>query len=179
MSNKARQNSVTDNESNNDGSCILFKALGLVRTAKIVLRGLLYGCLSAAQKIKGSPLFCGFCALSGFEECKTMPPTHNAVIKNLFCAASNEMYGRLDHICIFGVEEIYNEGLFERAVEVANDNGVTISKQDISVCHRLPSRNPGSWPRIAKFVRRETKFRVIIQKKNFEKLIQKSFLTTL
>ena len=54
-----------------------------------------------------------------------------------------------------------DEDVTERVVEVAKDIEVTISKQHISVCHRLRSRNPGSRPIFAKFVRRETKFRFI------------------
>ena len=41
-------------------------------------------------------------------------------------------------------------------MEVSNDIGVTISKQGIIVGKRLPPRNPGSGPILAKFVRRET-----------------------
>ena len=41
-------------------------------------------------------------------------------------------------------------------VKVANDIGVTISKQDFSVCHCLPSRYPGSCPIMANFFRGET-----------------------
>ena len=46
---------------------------------------------------------------------------------------------------------------------MANKIGVTISKQNISVCHRLPPTNPRSRLKIAKFVRSESKFRVMTQ----------------
>ena len=42
-------------------------------------------------------------------------------------------YGRRDNIRIFGVEEIIDEDVYERLVEVAKDIRLTVSKQDISV----------------------------------------------
>ena len=73
---------------------------------------------------------CGFCAAAGFEKCKTSPPPINADI-SLLCSDSDE-YGRID-ILIFEVE-ITDENLYEQVVQVANDIGVTISKQEISAC---------------------------------------------
>ena len=80
-------------------------------------------------------------------------------------ADSKEQYGRRDNIRISGVEKNNDEDAYERVVEATNEIGLTISKKN-SVCHRLPSRNPESRPRIAKFARRETKFRVMTQEKN-------------
>ena len=85
-----------------------------------------------------------------------------------FCADSSEQYCRPDNISIFAVEEINDEDLSERMVKVANDIGVTVSKQDISVCHRPPSRNPASRPVIAEFFQHETKTRVKTHKRIFE-----------
>ena len=50
-------------------------------------------------------------------------------------------------------------------VDLANDIGVTISKQDLSVLHRLRSMYPGSRRMSAKFVRRETKICFMTQKR--------------
>ena len=119
-----------------------------------------------SEKLHGSPFFMWFCVASGIEKCKTLPPSDNADITSLFCADSNEQFGRRDNIRISGVEKFKDELVYERVLEVASDIGVTISKQDISLCHHLPSRNPGSRPIIAKFVRRETKFGIMAHKGN-------------
>ena len=119
------------------------------------------------------PFLCGFCAASGFEECKTSPTSNNADIASLLCADSNEQYRRRDNIRILGVDEINDEDVYERVVEMANDNGVSISKQKISVCHRLPSRNQISLPKFAKFVRRETKFCVMTHRRNLKNSFKK------
>ena len=132
------------------GQCISFDALGLVRTSKIVLRGHLYGCQSACRETWSLASFYGFRAASGFGECKTSPPSNNSVLTSLFCADSNEQYDRRDNIRIFGLEEINDEDVYESVVEMANNIGVTISKQYISVSHHLPSTNQRSRPVICK-----------------------------
>ena len=104
----------------------------------------------------------------GLKRCKTSPRSTNANFTSLFWADSIEQYGRRDNIRFFGVEENTDGDEYDRLVEVTNDIGVTISKQDISVCHRLPSLNQGSRPKIAKFVRCETKFHVVTHKRKFE-----------
>ena len=125
------------------GQWISFNALGLVRTVKVVSREHLYGSLSVHRDLNGSPLLCRFRAAAGFEVRKTSPPA-NIDITILFCADSNGQYGRGDNICIFENEDMDEKDVYERVVEVVNDVGVTISKHDISVCHHLPSREPGS-----------------------------------
>ena len=102
-----------------------------------------------------------------------MKSAKHADIRLSFCADSNEQCDRRDNILIFGVEDEIDEDVYERVVEVANDIGVTVSKQDITVCHHLPSRNPRSRSNIAKIVRRETKFRIKTRKRNFKNSIKK------
>ena len=44
------------------------------------------------------------------------------------------------------------------------------------MCHRLPSGNTGSLTIIAKFVRPETKFRVMTSKRNWKKSSEKTYI---
>ena len=115
------------------------------------------------------PFPCGFCAASGLEKCITTPSSINADTTSLFYAGSNEQYGRRYNIHLFGVEDFDDEDVYARVVKLANDIGVTISKQNLSMCHCLPSRNPGSRPIIARCGGRETKLCVVTHKRNFEK----------
>ena len=128
----------------------------------------IYIVAKARTKFHGLPLFMWFVHCIKVEECKTSPPSNKSDFTSLFSADSNERYGRRDNIRIDGVEVINEGDVYERLVELANYNGVTISKQDISVCHRLPSKNWGSSLKLAKFVRRETKFRVVTHRGNLK-----------
>ena len=109
------------------------------------------------KKIHGSPLLMWFFALHWFEECEKSPPSNNVDITSLFWADSIDKYGRHDDIRIFAVE-INDDHVYERLLELANEIRVTTCKQDISVCHRLSSRNPGSRPIFAQLPRRGTTF---------------------
>ena len=113
------------------GQCMSFNALGLVRTAKIVLHGHLYRCQSVYRETSWIAHFYVVFAC-GFEQYETSPTSNNADLMSLFCKDSDEQFGRRDNIRSFGVEE-FNEDVNERVIEVAKDIGVTISKQDISV----------------------------------------------
>ena len=155
---KARQNSVRDNENNNDGSKHLNQFTGTGSNGNDFVAWTTTWWLERIPKSFMDRLFkISFCTASGFEGCKTSPPSNNADITKFFCADSNEQYGRHDNISFFGVEEKKDEDVYKSVVEVENDIGVPNSKQDNRVCHRLPSRNTGSRPVLAKFVRRETK----------------------
>ena len=61
-----------------------------------------------------------FCAASGFEDWKTSQTSINALLRSVFSADLNEQWSRLDKIRIFEVEEIKDEDVNERVVEVAN-----------------------------------------------------------
>ena len=176
---KARQNSVTGNEINIMSQCISFNALGPVPTAKIVFCGHLYVCLSAYQDTSWIAFFYVVFALHRGLKTAKQPPSNIADITSLFCADSNEQYGRCDTISILGVAEINAEDVYERKVEVANDIGVTTSGKDISLCHCLPSRNPRSRPIFVKFVRRETKIDVMEHEGNIENSSKKSLIMTM
>ena len=86
---------------------------------------------------------CGFCAATEVARFKAVPPQpidECSKMIPLFHADTNEMYGRRDNIRIFSLEEATDEDLYQNVVEVAQQLGLEISKNDISVCHRVPSR---------------------------------------
>ena len=62
---------MSDNETIIDGQCISVNALGMVGTAKIVLRGHIHGCQSAYQKIPlMAPLYVAFALHRGLKSAK-------------------------------------------------------------------------------------------------------------
>ena len=69
---------------------------------------------------------------------------------------------------IFGVEEEPGEDVFAKVVSVAQKTGVSKTKNDVGVCHRLPSGGIGHKPLIAKFVRRETNHHLMKNKRNLK-----------
>ena len=119
------------------------------------------------------PFVGGFCAAPVFEDCKAPPPSNNTNNTSLFCADSHEQHGRTRNIRIFEVQN-NDEDVCDCVVNVATEIVVTISKQHISVCLRLPSRKPRSRPILEKFVRRETNFRVLTQKRNLKNSSKKT-----
>ena len=54
-------------------------------------------------------------------------------------ADSMEQNGRRENVRIFGVEEEPGEDAFAKVVSVAKKAGVSIIKNDVSICHRLTS----------------------------------------
>ena len=59
-----------------------------------------------------------------------------------------------------GIPETDNEGTYPKLISAVSQASITIKKDDISVCHRVPRRNV-SRSIIAKFVRRVVKFSVL------------------
>ena len=55
--------------------------------------------------------------------------------KHVIAICSNEF---------LGVKEMNDKDVQEQVIEVANDIGVTIFRQDVSVCHRVLHRNQRS-----------------------------------
>ena len=138
MPTKAWRNSVADNEGNNDGSVHLIQCTRTGPDGKDCVASIWLP-QRKARNFMDRHFFMWFCVASGIEKCKTLPPSDNADITSLFCADSNEQFGRRDNIRISGVEKFNDGVVFERVLEVASDIGVTISEQDISLCHHLPS----------------------------------------
>lgn len=80
-----------------------------------------------------------------------------------------EQYTRKENICIHGLPETGdNEDTADEVVKLARKAGVTITKNDISVAHRLPGNRSSGKPRsiIAKFVRRIIKTDFMRKKSN-------------
>ena len=69
-------------------------------------------------------------------------------------ADSIEQYQRRENLRIFGVEEEPGEDVFAKVVSVAEKAGMSITKIDVSICHRSPSGGTGPKPLIAKLERR-------------------------
>ena len=161
-----------DNESNNDRSMHLIHCTGTSTASKDCCVDTHKVTRAHTEKLQGSPLLLCFLSCTSFEECKTSPPSNNADNTSLFSAEPNKQYGR-DNIRISRVEEINDEDKYEPMVEVASDIGGTLSKQDITVCNSLPSRDPGSRPTIAKFVRSEAQFLLLTHEGNLEKSTKK------
>ena len=74
-------------------------------------------------------------------------------------ADSNEQYRRQDNVRIIEVKKEVDEDGYQKVADVVMKVGLQFSKTDISICHRVPSRNlkDGGRPIIVKFVRRQTK----------------------
>ena len=110
MPTEGRQNFMTENESNNDGSKHLKQCTGNGPVGKDCVA---WTSIKLSKRIRrvfmNLPFVCGFCAASGLEECKTFPPSNYTDFASLFCADSNEQYGRRDNIRICGVREINYE----------------------------------------------------------------------
>ena len=66
------------------------------------------------------------------------------------------------------MEEEPDEDVFAKVVSVAEKAGVSIVKNDVSNCHRLPSVGTGPKSLISKFVRQETKQRLMKNKRNLK-----------
>ena len=128
------------------GQCISFNALGLVLKAKSRFRGHLCGFLSAYQKISMTSLFYVVFAQHGVWRAQNIATIKYRRYHEFFlCRFKWAVRSTWQH----PLEEMNDEDVCERVVEVANKIGVTISKQDIIVCYRLSSRNTGSRPLIA------------------------------
>ena len=73
----------------------------------------------------------------------------------MFHADTNEQNRRRDNIRIFGLEEAADEHPYQKVLEVAQQVGLEISKTDVGLSHRVPSRS-GKRP-VMMFFRRQTK----------------------
>ena len=131
------------------------------------------------------PLLCGFCAASKVSELREkqsqdseqFPITDK--LSSLFNADSNEQYGRRDNVRIFGVKQEANEDVYQNVADVAMKVVHQISKIDISICHRVPSRKlekDEGPPIIVNVVRRQTKSGLMTNKKSLKDCEEKLFI---
>ena len=114
--------------------------------------------------------FCAASLVSELREKQSKDPEQypfTGKLSSLFNADSNEQYGRRDNGRIFGLKEEADEDVYQKVVDVAMKVG-QISKTDISICHRVPSKNlinDEGRPIIVKFERRQTKSGPMAHKK--------------
>lgn len=125
---------------------------------------------------------CGYCAASEVEALKQTlnnaplsTETQSSGLASVINADAVEQYGRRDNIRIFGMEEASGEDTYETVIQAAAATGVNITRADISVCHRLPSRR-GPRPIIAKFVRREVKSSIMRGKRQLRERTDKIYI---
>ena len=123
------------------------------------------------------PFSCGFCAASEVLELREKQSQDGekspitGKLSSLFNADSNKQYGRRDNVRKFGVKEEADEDVYQKVVDVDMKKGHQISKTDINICHRVPSRNlkkDEGRPLIVKFVRRQTKSGPMANKKSLK-----------
>ena len=81
-----------------------------------------------------------------------------------------QQYSRRDNIRVYGVEEKADECTNTIIVKLAHDMGVEIEEQELSVSHRLGRKTGKPRPIIAKFVRRDTKTKMMREKKELRGL---------
>ena len=83
-----------------------------------------------------------------------------------------ENYNRRDNVKILGLKETNNgqremmETTIKKVVDISDALEAQISENDISIAHRLPSRNSGNKPVIVRFARRMKKIDLLKKKKN-------------
>ena len=114
---------------------------------------------------KNFSFLCGFC---GVEELQKIQCSAAGDLSPAIEADSIDQFGRRENVRIFGVEGEQVEDVLAKVVSVAEKAGVSITENDVSICHRLPSGGICPNPLIAKFVQRETKHHFMKNKRNLK-----------
>ena len=83
----------------------------------------------------------------------------------IFQADAIEQHGRRDNMKNSGVTEEPGEDVYRKVVDVEQEAGLLIAKEDISVCHRLTTQKLGPNFIVAKFVRPPLKHNMMANKK--------------
>ena len=126
------------------------------------------------QGFHGPPFLCGFCAAAEVAVLQSKlakiaeKPQISGELSRLSNADSNQQYGRRNNVRIFGEEEVPNEDVYQAVIDVAEKAGCQVSRADISICHKVPSRNvkPGQGrPIFAKFCKETDQNRADDQQK--------------
>ena len=143
MPNEARQSSVTDNGSNKYGSMHLVQSTCNGAVCKDFVAWISTWLPKRTPKnFMNRPLFNVVFALHRVLKKLKHLPSNNVDITASSSADSNQQFSRRENMCNFLVQEINDEVVYDSVVEIANVIGVMISKQNISVCRPLPSKNP-------------------------------------
>ena len=119
------------------------------------------------------PFLCGFCCAA--ELVKAQQKVEKPWGQGMFEADAIEQYGRRENIRIHGLEEVQGEDPYKTVTDLAESCGVPLKREEISVCHRLPTKE-GVKPLIVKFVRREKKIDVMYCKKKLKEQKRRIFL---
>ena len=97
---------------------------------------------------------------------KTIGDLRSVIQSQAFDVDRLAQYSRRENVRLHGVPETAGENTDDVVIGIAHDMGVDISSNDISVSHRLPkSRTMKERPIIVKFVRRNTKTALMMNKK--------------
>ena len=97
---------------------------------------------------------------------KTICDLRSVIQSQVFDVDRLAQYSRRENVRLHGVPETADENTDDGVIGIAHDMGVDISRNDISVSHRLPkSRTMSERPIIVKFVRRNTKTALMTNKK--------------
>ena len=81
-----------------------------------------------------------------------------------------EQYGRRNNLEITGIpDEIKDEDLEEKVIEILNKIDVNVSTKDIEACHRIGKSRENSKKTIIQFVNRKYAKKALLNKKRSEK----------
>ena len=132
----------------------------------------------ALNKRNGVHWFCKFCERGSKKLVELMNKMHTEITEvkeELKEAKFNidklEQYQRKDNMRLAGITDphLKDENTNEAVIKVAKDMGVVIKPEDISVSHRLGKVTaPYNRPLIVKFTRRDTKKKIMMNKKNLK-----------
>ena len=102
---------------------------------------------------------------------KTICDLRSVIQSQAFDVDRLAQYSRRENVRLHGVPETADENTDDVVIGIAHDMGVDISRNDISVSHRLPkSRTMSERPIIVKFVRRNTKTALMTNKKTLRSI---------
>lgn len=94
--------------------------------------------------------------------------TASTVQTNKFEIDRLEQYSRKDNVKVVGIPETEGENCVEKVKELGRSIGVDLQDNDISVAHRVKSRGKRGNPMIVRFVRRESKVQMMMNKRKLK-----------
>ena len=94
--------------------------------------------------------------------------TATTVQANKFEIDRLEQYSRRDNVKVIGIPETEGEDCVKKIQELASEIGVDMKDTDISVAHRVKSKGKKGNPIIVRFVRRESKIQMMMNKKKLK-----------
>ena len=148
----------------------------MVVTGIVALSGRGSGSKNAFPK-NPRPFLGGFCVQEKISERSSQAGSPVLEGQTNFEPNANQQYGRQKNVRLVGLDDGgSNEDSYEALTKVAGYRGVSLKRNNISVCHRQLSRNGGKWSLIARFVRGEKKMELMRNKKNLKSQPTKIYL---